>query len=530
MKFPAISSLFIISFVVANNLPFMTEDECKHTGIPYKNPDIVQEFISSKFAKSAEVNVNDLLEHHKLVQKFCAFRAKSLPRCSWTQYYLVLDHLRTPYKLLYDPGMRTSDLLSNIQSRSSSGSKYQSECPVIHNPTAKKLYEYVVGNKPVIIKGVADKWPATTKWTDKYLLDTLKGRQVAVSVSPSGDFDGPEPRELWNVSIPEDYVIARPAHWNTAFETFLNVLQLSHRSRDKNQQSQSKSQSKRKSHTNNNSSSSSSSDNMEASFYLEYFPLAVLGQHMVDDITPMPWANFLIKRTNLLWMGGGAQKTVGRMHFDRNENLMAMIRGSKTFHLYDPLQSEYLYADTPLRSASFGATVGLDGRVAFQRPSDSVAEEAVEAHTYSPVDIQNPNYTHHPLFKQAKGFACTIHQGDILFVPSHWWHQVISHNDEKGKSIGVNYFYEPFFHRPLYKAKSPLMQYNRYYSHISELKTVSLCDKENICFRNEKKILKKKGKNNEKKRKTKKTKKSTIKKKKLLNKNKKKVTRVHNDL
>ena len=51
---------------------------------------------------------------------------------------------------------------------------------------------------------------------------------------------------------------------------------------------------------------------------------------------------------------------VGKLHFDRNENIMLMITGSKIFTLYDPAQGEALYADIPLRQASLQLDFDMD--------------------------------------------------------------------------------------------------------------------------------------------------------------------------
>ena len=65
-------------------------------------------------------------------------------------------------------------------------------------------------------------------------------------------------------------------------------------------------------------------------------------------------------------------------------------------------------------------------------------------------------------------------------MPSHWWHQVESINNNRsgggsggaaGYSIGVNMFYEPFYHRQAYLSRNPFFQHNRYYSHLQQTLT-----------------------------------------------------------
>jgi hypothetical protein len=36
----------------------------------------------------------------------------------------------------------------------------------------------------------------------------------------------------------------------------------------------------------------------------------------------------------------------------------------------------------------------------------------------------NPDYEKYPLFKHAKGLVCEVNAGELLYVPSKWWHQV----------------------------------------------------------------------------------------------------------
>jgi jumonji domain-containing protein 7 len=162
----------------------------------------------------------------------------------------------------------------------------------------------------------------------------------------------------------------------------------------------------------------------------------------------------------------GDANITGRLHFDRNENLMAVVAGKKIFHLFDPSLSEFLYADLPLRSGSYSAKIDSFGNVDFTRNAVDSSSNSVEANTYSPVDIRTPNYALHPKYRvaESKKIDCVVEAGDILYLPSHWWHQVDSFGDSaEEKTVAVNYFFEPFYNRPLYKASIPMLQRNRYY-------------------------------------------------------------------
>lgn len=192
-----------------------------------------------------------------------------------------------------------------------------------------------------------------------------------------------------------------------------------------------------------------------------------------NQLPQYPYAEWLSLTYHLLWMGGGTNQDkitstttknskkkkldldpvdyfklpqnkakeipISRMHFDRMENLMTMIRGRKVFVLYDPLQSENLYGDVPMITASYQAQVvrnqnqnqnnnkknkNKDIEITYIRNSSKINMEPHIFHTYSPVNVRAPNYERFPKFKNAKGMICEIEEGDTIYVPSHWWHEV----------------------------------------------------------------------------------------------------------
>jgi len=85
--------------------------------------------------------------------------------------------------------------------------------PVLsHPPTALEfLRGYVSPNKPVLIRGAIDHWPALSKWTNQYLKDTLGSREVTVAVTPHGLAD----------SIVEGRYFALPLYEKMPFGDFM---------------------------------------------------------------------------------------------------------------------------------------------------------------------------------------------------------------------------------------------------------------------------------------------------------------------
>lgn len=45
---------------------------------------------------------------------------------------------------------------------------------------------------------------------------------------------------------------------------------------------------------------------------------------------------------------------------------------------------------------------------------------------FSRVDIEQPDFTRYPKFKNAKPMEFTLEPGEMLYLPPFWWHQVES--------------------------------------------------------------------------------------------------------
>jgi hypothetical protein len=110
-----------------------------------------------------------------------------------------------------------------------------------------------------------------------------------------------------------------------------------------------------------------------------------------------------------LWIGPGQR--VG-LHYDLGQNLLAMIRGRKRLLLFDPAQLPYLY-HSPIEG-----------------PNSSFP--------YSRLDPRNPDLARFPAFAHAQPIEVTIEPGEMLFMPSFWWHDVLS----EGENIAVNFWWD----------------------------------------------------------------------------------------
>lgn len=98
-----------------------------------------------------------------------------------------------------------------------------------------------------------------------------------------------------------------------------------------------------------------------------------------------------------VWLGNQSKIAA---HFDFPTNLACNLAGKRRFLLFPPEQIENLYVG-PLEFAPGGQAISL-------------------------VDFENPDFNQFPKFAEALEHAliAELSPGDILLLPSMWWHQV----------------------------------------------------------------------------------------------------------
>ncbi|CAH1256685.1 JMJD7 [Branchiostoma lanceolatum] len=96
----------------------------------------------------------------------------------------------------------------------------------------------------------------------------------------------------------------------------------------------------------------------------------------------------------------------------------AFISGKKEVILFEPHDNTRLYeAHIP------EAILGFNNRTRKFRRKTLLDSTSM---VMSPVDILKPNFKRFPKFAEAVPMNCTIEEGEVLYMPAHWWHLCIT--------------------------------------------------------------------------------------------------------
>ncbi|XP_022083576.1 jmjC domain-containing protein 7-like isoform X4 [Acanthaster planci] len=275
----------------------------------------------------------------------------------------------------------------------------------------------------------------------EFLREHYSDKEVHIKLAPDGLFEGIDSSSNWEdygtFKIPAtvldklpfpDLVVVRPATMNLKFAEFLDMISnVSHKAKPR------------------------------ASAYLEYSSIPDYLPELEEDIPEFPFAQDLLTRRHLnIWLGDG--NTLGKLHFDPFDNFLCQIRGKKQLTLFDPHDNSKMY-EGHIPEAELGYN-RVSGQFRRKKLQDSTAM------VMAPVDIVDPDFERFPAFAEARPLNCTINEGDVLFMPAFWWHEVQSYpNVTEGRNLAVNFWYEPFLTKEFPCAHCKL-DVNPFYRHL----------------------------------------------------------------
>jgi hypothetical protein len=151
----------------------------------------------------------------------------------------------------------------------------------------------------------------------------------------------------------------------------------------------------------------------------EYYTFANASRALLGDVgVPAPLRESIANYDKtVLWLAREGWKT-GRqslLHFDPNDNLLHLAFGTKHVLLASPTESAALYSDYAKSEGN------------------------------SPIDATAVDLSRFPLAASATLHVADMRAGDILFIPSNWWHLVISHPLQRHLALSVQF---DFFDAP----------------------------------------------------------------------------------
>ncbi|KAK7471744.1 hypothetical protein BaRGS_00035626 [Batillaria attramentaria] len=391
------------------------------TGIEYTGSGAVADFIAfvNKHCNTYRADDGKLtLEglHRKALLEDL-FKVEQLPQSvTISQVFQTTDLHHSDKNCLREDG---SDVCYSSQSVHRGIEKFRDipRCERISLPSRHKFFnEYLARSRPVIITDAMDNWPAMSKWTTEFLRDRYGDKNVHIKLTPKGEYEGVEPASIWDdfttFKIPQavlkqlpypDLVVVRPAALDIKFSDFLDLIR-------------------------NVSEGTLNS----VSAYLEYTAVSDYFPELKDDVEEMPFfKNTLQLKHQNIWLSDG--NTLGKTHFDPFDNFLCQISGEKEVILFEPHNNERLYeAHIPEAILSYNATTKEFRRAKLLDSTSMVM---------SPVDIQQPNLERFQKFGEARPLSCTIKQGEVLFMPAFWWHEVQSRpSPTEHRNLAVNFW------------------------------------------------------------------------------------------
>ncbi|GAB0096810.1 JmjC domain-containing protein [Sergentomyia squamirostris] len=257
--------------------------------------------------------------------------------------------------------------------------------------------DYVAKNTPVVLRGSID-WPATSKWSSKYFRTTMPDKEITVAVTPNGYADG-----IAKCNNKEYFVM--PEERKMKMSDFLDKL-----------------------------------DNKSDLIYYiqkQNSNLSTDFRELLEDVD-VESLNFTKESFNKdpdalnFWMGD--ERAVTSMHKDPYENIYCVISGHKDFVLIPPV----CYHTVPRKTYPTGLYMeDSSGKMTIEPVLDCETKKPIDIEWVS-IDPLNPDLKTYPQYSKAIKYEVRVNAGDILYLPSFWFHHV----RQSHKCIAVNFWYD----------------------------------------------------------------------------------------
>ncbi|KAM6968880.1 bifunctional peptidase and (3S)-lysyl hydroxylase JMJD7 isoform 1-T1 [Tautogolabrus adspersus] len=267
-----------------------------------------------------------------------------------------------------------------------------SSVPYLDGSPEPLLYfrDWIAPNKPVIIRNACSHWPALNRWTPEYLREKVGSKVISVAVTPNGYAD----------AVSGDRFVM-PEERKMTFSAVLDVIQ------GKVQQ--------------------------RGVLYVQKQCSNLLDElpELTDDLEPhVPWMSTALGKLPdavNFWLGEASAVT--SMHKDHYENLFCVISGEKNFILLPPTDRPFIPYGV-YQPAVYHQTDDGDFKVVDQSDSEKVP--------WIPLDPLDPDLDRYPQYVRARPISCSVKAGEMLYLPSLWFHHV----QQSHGCIAVNFWYD----------------------------------------------------------------------------------------
>ncbi|ORX61365.1 Clavaminate synthase-like protein [Hesseltinella vesiculosa] len=265
------------------------------------------------------------------------------------------------------------------------------------------LQTCVLRNRPCLIRNAFNHWPARKTWTDEYLIRAMNGQNITVAVTPNGYADA----VTLNPTTNKEYFVL-PHEEQMTMDAFLKSL---HASRCPDRDGA-----------------------LPPAYYisLQNGSLPLEYSQIAKDVdAEIPWCSEALQASPdaiNFWFGN--DRSITSLHKDPYENLYAVVRGSKTFILFPPSEFACMY-ESVYPAAQYQPN--------DQHGFDIVPQPNIKV-PWIPVNPLQPDLKRYPRFKHAKPIIATVNEGEMLYLPALWFHQVLQQGEQG--TIAVNYWYD----------------------------------------------------------------------------------------
>uniref|UniRef100_A0A336KNJ7 CSON013302 protein n=3 Tax=Culicoides sonorensis TaxID=179676 RepID=A0A336KNJ7_CULSO len=258
------------------------------------------------------------------------------------------------------------------------------------------LRDNVSKNIPLVIREGC-KWPCIEKWSSQYFRQTMAYKPVKVALTPNGYADGiAEWKGIEYFVMPEEKIMPMEQFLDNLLNksTPVNYIQ-----------------------TQNNN-------------LIHDFPELLAD---IDD----SMLNFAKEAFNKspdaanFWMGD--ERAVTSMHKDPYENIYIVVSGYKDFILIPPTDVPNVprkkYQSAIYKTNKNGV---MDIEPIFDDNKKPIVLEWVS------IDPLKPDLEEYPAYEEAIKYEIRLNPGDILYLPSLWYHHV----RQSHKNISLNFWYD----------------------------------------------------------------------------------------